>query len=60
MDVNDYRSCMSVRMKGNGKDMSKNERKIAFSASAKICSGKAIDEKNAHKLIKIDHPEWFV
>ena len=59
MEINDYRTCMSGRMKGNLKDLSKTERKIHFSVSAKLCSGKATDEKAARKLVKIDHPEWF-
>ena len=59
MDIDNYRVCMSGRMKGTGKDLSKEERKINFSASAKICSGKAKDEKDARALVKEDHPEWF-
>lgn len=59
MELENYRSCMSSRMKGNLKDLSSTERKIFFSASAKMCSGKASDEKSAHKLVKADHPEWF-
>lgn len=59
MEINDYRSCMSGKMKGTGKDLSKTERKIYFSASAKMCSGKAKDEKDARALVKEDHPEWF-
>jgi hypothetical protein len=46
-------------MKGNLKDLSKTERKIHFSVSAKLCSNKAKDEKAARSLVKIDHPEWF-
>ena len=57
--VNDYRTCMSSKMKGNFKDLSKNERKILFAISAKLCSGKAADEKTARKIVKTDHPEWF-
>lgn len=50
---------MSVKMKGGSKDLSKTERKIHFSVSAKLCSGKATDEKAARALVKKDHPEWF-
>lgn len=50
---------MSGRMKGNLKDLSKTERKIHFSVSAKLCSNKAKDEKAARALVKADHPEWF-
>ena len=57
--VNDYRTCMSNKMKGNLKDLSKTERKIYFSTSAKLCSNKATNENAARKLVKIDHPEWF-
>ena len=59
MEINDYRTCMAVRMKGAGKDLSKTERKINFSVSAKLCSGKAKDEKAARAIVKTDHPEWF-
>ena len=59
MQVDDYRVCMSGRMKGNISDMSKIERKIAFATSAKLCSEKAPDEKAARLLVKNDHPEWF-
>lgn len=59
MEINDYRTCMSAKMKGNLKDLSKTERKIHFSVSAKICSGKAKDDKDARALVKEDHPEWF-
>lgn len=60
MDVNEYRACMSTRMKDKiAEDLSKEERKILFSVSAKICSGKAENEKEARAIIKNDHPEWF-
>ena len=59
MKLPEYRTCMSSRMKGNLKDLSPTERKIIFATSAKICSGKAKDEKNAIMHVKIDHPEWF-
>jgi hypothetical protein len=42
------------------KDMSTTDRKKHFSISAKICSTKAIDEKEAEKLVKKDHPDWFL
>ena len=61
MEMNDYRKCMSSNMlKPEFKDISKTERKIYFSVSAKLCSGKAENEKDARKMIKEDHPEWFV
>jgi hypothetical protein len=40
------------------KDMSTTDRKKHFSVSAKI--GKAQNEKEAEKLVKKDHPEWFM
>lgn len=57
--LNSYRTCMSSRMKGNVGNMSKTERKIAFSVSAKLCSNKASDEKAARLIVMQDHPEWF-
>ena len=59
MNLDTYRVCMSGRMKGNVGNMSKTERKIAFSVSAKMCSGKAKDDKSARAIVKTDHPEWF-
>jgi len=46
-------------LKPESKDLSVTERKIYFSVSAKMCSGKAENEKDARKMIKEDHPEWF-
>lgn len=59
MELNDYRTCMSSKMKGNLKDLNNTERKIYFSTSAKLCSNKATDEKAARELVRKDHPEWF-
>ena len=60
MEMNDYRKCMSTNMiKPEFKDLSKTERKIYFSVSAKLCSGKAENEKDACEIVKTDHPEWF-
>jgi hypothetical protein len=42
------------------KGMSTTDRKKHFSLSAKMCSGKAQNEKEAEKLVKKDHPEWFL
>ena len=60
MEIGEYRTCMSAKMKCvSSKTLSKTERKIEFSLSAKVCSGKAENEKEALKMIKTDHPEWF-
>jgi hypothetical protein len=44
----EYRACMSKRM--TGKTYSKEERKLAFCTSAKICSGKSSSEQEAETL----------
>ena len=60
MELKEYRSCMSTNMsKPEFKNLPKKRKKIYFSISAKMCSGKAKDEKNARILVKQDHPEWF-
>lgn len=54
--LEDYRACMAEKMKG--KKFPKGERKKAFCAQAKICTGKAKNMDEAVKLCKEAHPDW--
>ena len=52
-----YRACMSSKMKGK-EFKTREERWATFAISAKLCSGKAKDEKEAIEAVKKAHPEW--
>lgn len=53
-----YRACLSSKLKGK-RFPTKEERFKHFAISAKLCSGKAKDEKEAIKAVKEKHPSWF-
>lgn len=59
MNVNEYRACMSGRTKGVNEEISKEERKILFSVSAKMCSNKTDKVSNAIAIVMSEHPAWF-
>ncbi len=54
MDRKAYNECLSPWIKGKGID--KEERKLRFCTGAKVCSGKAKDEKEAIELCKLPKP----
>ena len=55
MDRAEYNKCLSPWIKGKGIDQE--ERKTRFCVGAKICSGKAKDEKEAVILCNLPKPE---
>ena len=52
-----YRACLSSKLKGKSFP-TREERWKFFAISARLCSGKSKDEKEAIESVKKAHPEW--
>ena len=52
-----YRACMASKLKDK-EFKTREERWANFCVSAKLCSGKAKDMKEAKKMCLEAHPEW--
>jgi len=59
MTLQEYRNCMKEHL-SKIKPANKLERKKAFCAFAKLCSGKVKTADEAIALCKQNHPDWYV
>ena len=56
MDRAAFNRCLGQHLRG--KKLTRDQRKMAWCVAAKVCSGKAKDEKEAVQVCLRKHPDW--